>query len=626
MQRVLRHPYLSLALIAFTFYVSFMSIGLDDFDSHSFASAIETPDKALAKVHAPSFPVYLFISYLLQVIVGDTRLALTLLSAASGAVGIVCVAKIGSLASNEKAGFISAGLLMFLPGYWANSEVALSDIPGMTFTLLAVYYLMKAQKKRGSTRDFVTGCLMAGLQLGVRPHNAIPVIIVGVWTVAKMRRFSSNYFRTMALGLIAGTLAVSLWMAPILFTYNGLDGYLGRLTEHRQHVLSADSLFQSEITGDALLARFQAYLDGWIHLLAGGDARAIAPILALLLVGLIRAPVNCRNTQFFILWFIAEAGKIFLFVSLERTRLYLPALVPLILWCGLGYANWRGQWRLLGSGAMLLLTGFFWLALPIVAGLSQIAPPPEQATAYILERYPRHDDTIVVTQGSHRASEYHLKGYKLLYTPTFYAEAWSQYIAAARPQYIVVLDADHIPPAVFDALSPDHNTVKVDDRLFERSARIFPQHASVRLQAFTPETRLKPDQLQLQEPGQIEVGNPHYEKHFGEGWHFAEDIGGVPGRWADQSAFIRVTLGSRDTRMRFESAPYLSDQLVTISANDEFVATLEINAIWGEYEVMIPADVIKSGINKITFEHARAAYPENHHKRLASAYRTISFD
>ena len=128
-------------------YVSFMSNGLDYFDSHTFALVLDDPDIGLAEVHAFGFPVYLFIAKLIQMIVGDARLALTLISAMSGAVGIVCVAKIGSLAASRKAGFISAGLMLFLPGYWINSEVALSDIPGNSLTLLAVYLFLRAEKK-----------------------------------------------------------------------------------------------------------------------------------------------------------------------------------------------------------------------------------------------------------------------------------------------------------------------------------------------------------------------------------------------------------------------------------------------------------------------------------------------
>ena len=225
MHRICQHRYILLALIAFAIYVSFMSIGLDDFDSHTFALAIENPGISLVTVHASGFPVYLFISKLIQLIVGDTRLALTLVSAICGALGIVFVAKIGSLAAGEKAGLISAGLLLFTPGYWSNSEVALSDIPGISFVLLAIFLFLRAQEKR-SALDLVAGSFVTGLLLGVRPHNAIPVVIAGIWAIVKTRRLSSAYFQSIALAAIAGLLAISMWLAPIASAFNGLDGYV----------------------------------------------------------------------------------------------------------------------------------------------------------------------------------------------------------------------------------------------------------------------------------------------------------------------------------------------------------------------------------------------------------------
>jgi len=78
--------------------------------------------------------------------------------------------------------------------------------------------------------------------------------------------------------------------------------------------------------------------------------------------------------------------------------------------------------------------------------------------------------------------------------------------------------------------------------------------------------------------------------------------------------------------MRFVATPYLPNQMVALSVNNELVDRVAINAVWGDYKILIPADAIQSGLNMITLEHAKAEYPENHHRRLAAAYRTIHFD
>jgi len=629
MQRILRHPYLLLALTAFMIYVSFMSIGLDYFDSHTFALVIDDPDIGLAEVHSFGFPVYLFIAKLIQLIVGDTQLALTLVSSISGALGIACVAKIGSLAGGRKAGFISAGLLLFLPGYWINSGVALSDIPGNSLTLLAVYLFFRAEKKRAAL-DFVAACFVTGLQLGVRPHNAIPIVIAAMWAIVKMRRFRREYFHTVAVGIVAGILAISISFMPILSAFDGFDGFVNHLTNLREHVHASDSLFQSEINSQTLSLRVQAYLDGWMHLLAGGDARAFILILMLLIVGLIKVPINSQYTWLFIVWFVVEAGKVFLLASLARHRLFLPALAPLLLLAGLGYARWRGRFKLVRGGVIPLIVALLWQALPLVAGLTRIPPPPEQATSYILEHYPQAEDALVVSQGSFRASQYHLKDYRLLYSLYISPDKLAQIIASDQPQYVIVLDAENYAPELFSALNSDLGLVKVDDLLFERDARIFPQHASVSLQVYAPAQSLESDSVLLAglklESRQLEVGNPRDGMYFSNGWYATENIGGVQSRWASQKAVIRLRLEPRDTRMRFVASPYLEGQTVTISVNNEVVDTVAINEVWSDYEVLIPADAIRASINTISLDHARAEYPDNHHRRLAAAYRFFYFD
>lgn len=629
MQWIFRHPYILLALTAFMVYVSFMSIGLDYFDSHTFALVIDDPDIGLAEVHSFGFPVYLFIAKLIQLIVGDTQLALTLMSAISGALGIACVAKIGSMAAGRKAGFISAGLLLFLPGYWINSEVALSDIPGNSLTLLAVFLFLRAEKKRAAL-DFVAACFVTGLELGVRPHNALPIIIAAVWAIVKMRRFNRVYFQTVAVGLVAGILAISIGFIPIIFAFDGLDGFVNHLINLREHVHASDSLFQSEINSQSLSLRVQAYLDGWMHLLAGGDARAFILIFMLLIVGLIKAPFKSQYTWLLIGWLLVEAGKVFLLASLARHRLFVPALAPLILLVGLGYARWRGRFKLVRGCVILLVAAFLWQALPLVAGLTQIRPPPEQATSYILEHYPHNEDALVVSQGSFRASQYHLKDYRLLYSLYLSPDKLAQIIATAQPKYVIVLDAENYAPQLFAAINSGLDLVKIDDRLFERDARIFPQHASVSLQVFAPAQSLESVSVQLPGPDlaprQIEVGNPRDGMYFSNGWYATENIGGVYGRWANQTAFIRLRLEPRDTLMRFVASPYLEGQTVTISVNNEYVDAVAINVVWGDYEVLIPADAIQAGINTISLDHARADYPENHHRRLAAAYQFFYFD
>src|SRR5712691_8721283 len=77
---------------ALLLYVNFQSISLDDFDSVSFALALDHFDISLQQPHPPGFPVYVAVGRAVRGIVGDSRAALTLVSAISGAAAVAALA------------------------------------------------------------------------------------------------------------------------------------------------------------------------------------------------------------------------------------------------------------------------------------------------------------------------------------------------------------------------------------------------------------------------------------------------------------------------------------------------------------------------------------------------------
>ena len=624
--------YSLLFLAPLILYISFMSIGLDDFDSFAFAFALDRWDTALIEVHPPNFPIYVFVAKFIQVIVQDTRLALTLVSAIGGAIGVILVPLISASQGHKHAGYMAGLLLIFLPGYWINSELALSDIPGITFMLLSVVCLLNVRQAR-ATRYFILGCFFAGLSMGVRPHNAIPIGLAGLSALYNLRPLNAHYIQKLILGTMAGLLGITLWLVPIYRTfdgyqgYAGFEGYLQRLDNHRQHIQTADSLFQQELNTVNITKRINSYIEGWSYLLAGKDTNTLLMMAGLFLLGIIKLPFKLKFTWFTLIWFIAEALKIFLLASLERPRLYLPALIPLIILVALGYSNWHNRYQFMRLGIVGIIVLSLGTSLPIIQKLNQVAPPPEQATDYILKTYPLSEGTaLVVSQGSFQSAQYHLGNYKQLYTPYFIAEAWSNNIAYDQPDYLIILDGNDISADIFSALTADLHYVTIDDRIFERDPRVFPQHSNVRLQVMVQEKDLQSDQLRLPESGQISASETEDGKYFSEGWYRIEDIGGTLGRWSNQRAVLRISLPAKDTIMSFVATPYLSGQTVEVIVNNTQIDTIDINNIWESYQVAIPANAIDHhDISIIELYHSIAEYPENHNRRLATAYREFEF-
>ena len=194
-------PPLALFVGTLALYVSTRSISLDDFDSFNFARAIDHFDVRLNQPQPPGYPVYVLLARLFDLVVHDHQAALTLLSAASGAVAVLAF---WALASEVGAPWAALPLAL-MPLFWLSSGMALSDVPGLAVATVATLLLLRAapavqaaslQRAGGrqnakrfesagyNARWLVAGCAVAGLAVGMRPQDAIVPLGVLVLYVA----------------------------------------------------------------------------------------------------------------------------------------------------------------------------------------------------------------------------------------------------------------------------------------------------------------------------------------------------------------------------------------------------------------------------------------------------------
>jgi uncharacterized membrane protein len=174
-------------LFGLALYLPFRSASLDDFDSYSFALALEHFDLTLQQPQPPGFPVYVFLGRLFQSLTGEARTALTLLSALSGVALILLVYALGrALYARQPGAAVAATWLVALaPMGWLTAEKALSDTPGLALTVLAVWLLWRGQEE---SRSLLLGGLVTGLALGLRPQNALPILLLLVYLALGLRR------------------------------------------------------------------------------------------------------------------------------------------------------------------------------------------------------------------------------------------------------------------------------------------------------------------------------------------------------------------------------------------------------------------------------------------------------
>ncbi|MGC9521831.1 MAG: ArnT family glycosyltransferase [Anaerolineae bacterium] len=593
-------PPLLLMAAVLSLYLAFRSVSLDDFDSYSFVLAVRDFNLTLQQPQPPGFPVYVASARLLQRLLKDETLALTTLSALSGAGSALVIYALGRWLDRCHRTTATIGALLFAltPVSWLSAEKALSDAAGVLWTLLALgtwlHWHTRSPRQPGVALPIAAG-MISGLALGVRPQNTMPLLlfVTGLFIDDIIHR---RNLAPWGVAGMAGVTGILLWLIPVARSTGGLGAYLTLIRAHGAHVGRADSLLGAGTRLiPALRRRAIAFSDTLLMSLLGvgvhqrSDPQRIWRAVALAcagLPGLFAADWRRRETQWLGLWALMAGAQIYIFEALDRPRLFLPLVPPLALLVGSGWAQIRRP-RNLRAGFLAL--SFLWLllqTLPWAVALSQSAAPPTQATAYISVTYPT-GETLVAAAGSYRAAQVELPEYPLVYLYQFNPDIVRDAVAGSR-SYIAILDRDQFTPQAIAALSNDGAWITIDDRTFARDPRIHSQHDKVRLQVLAPPDSVPSAALDLPADGCIDLGAESDARYLGLGWFRPEEIGGITGRWAGQvpTTTLRFNLSHGNSYLlRFRALAYPPAQSVTLHLDGRSLGEVPLSQAWMEFEI-----------------------------------------
>ena len=579
-------------------YLAFQSISLDDFDSYSFALALRQFSLDLHQPQPPGFPVYIFIGRITLALCSEPLAALTLLSAISGAASTLCIFGLAQLGGARKPlhGVGAAVLFGLTPISWLTADKALSDGPGLALTLLSLWAVWKG---RDDLRWFYIGCFISGLGMGIRPQNFLPVVLLLAGLLARhlwIRR-SIHLAGSAAAASLAGVL---IWLIPTLLSVGGPSAYLDHIATHSMHVGETDSLFAGgTVTELALRGRLIAFTDTFLlHTVGlgvyspwGADQiyRAVL-VAAVVLPGIIKAGWRDKETWLLTVWLALVSGQVFLLEILDRPRLMLPILPPLVLLIARGWSRIRTPRPL--ASLVLTATGFALLlyGTPLAAQLATVPAPPVQAAYHITDRY-APGETLIVAAGSFRAAQVEMPEYRLLYLYEFDAAAARSTMSEMQPEYVAILDRDQFETEAIAALNDDGRYVPLEDLVFSRDPRIHTQHDQVRLQILTPAESLPAEALMPPPGGCIDIGSPEDGRYILEGWFRSEEIGGVNARWAGTIATstLRINIEPEQAyELTLRALAYPADQRLIVRLAGQPVAELSLPQTWSEHTVSIP--------------------------------------
>ena len=624
----------------------FRSFSLDDFDSYSFALALDDYDLALQQPQPPGFPVYIALARMVRLICPEPRTALTLVSAVSGAGAAMLVALLGRLIAPRlpTVAYLGAFLYALTPVAWLTAGKALSDGPGVAFTLWSLYLWLVwwSTPRPANTRPVpLLAAVITGLSLGVRPQNALPVAVLVVALclsdIAHRRRIGPWVGATVL--VIATCLA---WLVPTAASAGGLGAYVATLRDHAAHVQRADSLIGMALPlGQALRIRLIALGHVLLMSLAGTGLRAasttaetlrlVAPAIVIL-PGLLWAGRRRRATRLLALWLLVALTQVFVLETLDRPRLLLPVIPPLALLVASGWHRLIARTRVRPAILCALILVLLVQGVPWVSLLSTVAAPPAQATAYIRGHFSQ-DRTFVAAAGSFRAAQVTLADYDLAYLYTFDPATVARTLASGVDT-VVVIDRDQFTSDAMAVLSGDGALVTLEDRTFTRDRRVHTQHDQVRVQVLVRPELVPLGARALPPDGCLDLGTDGDGRHLGIGWYRAEEIAGTWGRWggAEQASTVHfVWPMTGPVTLRLRATAYPAGQSVGVTIDDVSLGVYALAPTWSSLDVAVPAATAEPGdVVILTLNHAKASSPfaetggaSSDRRTLTAAYDTI---
>ncbi len=467
-------------------YASTRSISLDDWDSVNFARAIEHFDIRLQQPHPPGYPAYVFIARLLNLLTNNYLTSLTLLSALCGA---LCVVAFYALCSDFGFGWAALPLAA-MPLFWLNSEMALSDIPGLLFPVTAVCLLCRASRTRAvpaawwQSRRFtlLAGCVLTGVGAGVRPQDAVvPFSVLAMFTLPRLiRRRDASLPADLMLGGVGLIAALLTWAVPFVRSFGGAQG-IEPIREQLAYVRASDSLFGEPLTRELVAQRLADFGSIFGRYFGGPyDAGLTAFwLLAAALVVLALIAGRSRATALALSWLIPYWVVMLLVMQPGDPRKILPAVPPMFLLLGAAALRARPLLSVTGPVIGLALTGFLASrAAPLIRVLDTSLTPPEQAVASVASRF-SPEDTLILAGSSLNHLYYEVPDYTALAWDFIDDDELQRQLSSGQYRHVIVLDAE-------GATLPD-GFEPVDVRVYERDPRVLPKASRVMVTVFEQE-------------------------------------------------------------------------------------------------------------------------------------------
>ena len=333
---------LILTAIALATRLPLLSISLDEGDSANFYNALKHGyDITHNRPHAPGYPVYVFMGWLVDSVLRSPLLSLTLLSALLGSLAVVPFYLLSRDIAGSAVAFVGSLLFIVNPLMWSFSETALSDAPSMFFVTLLAWLVYRA---RQGDAAFLSACVVASLAVGVRQQNIAILLLLAFPVAYRLLVTRSFSWRVPLLGAVLFIVTSLAWFAPAVFAGSGgLEQYLRDVSQQWSASSYTDVVHMGPPWLPNVLYRIERFTLAYLvtYPWTGSDDKTPVSLLlaapwlfgfALFVVGLRpRDPAH----SFLALWLASLVYPVLAIHFLSRYG--LPQLPAFIIACMLGY-------------------------------------------------------------------------------------------------------------------------------------------------------------------------------------------------------------------------------------------------------------------------------------------------
>jgi hypothetical protein len=337
-----------LALVFLALHLPYLPASLEDLDSINFALGVRQFDVARHQPHPPGYPVFILIAKAVHAAVPSEAAALALVSAASGALGVLSIAwlfrRIDGRSTPIDWPLAAVLAAATTPLYWFTAARPLSDSSGLAAALAVQAMTLAA----ADARALAVAAFFAGLAAGIRSQVAwltVPLLIFQGLKVQRSglkhaegyaveqnstsepgpQRVSALSPQPLALSLTLFTVGVLVWLVPLVIVSGGPVRYWHAVFDQGSEDLgNIQMLWRNHGIRDVAEAFYYAFVAPW----------AVWPVAAIVCAsacaGVVRLAIRDRSALIVLAFaFLPYLAFDLLFQETFTGRYALPLVVPI---------------------------------------------------------------------------------------------------------------------------------------------------------------------------------------------------------------------------------------------------------------------------------------------------------